>query len=71
MLTKGTYCDQNKIGYQPRYLISLYAGLRSLNFTICEVTVGCVICGKFEEDLETKLSSLFFMFPPTEIIYDP
>jgi hypothetical protein len=70
VLTKGTYCNQNTIGYQPRYLISIYCGLRSLNFTIVDITLGCVISGFFEDDIETKLSSLFFKYPPTEIIYD-
>lgn len=71
VLTKGTYCNHNTIGYQPRYLISIYTTLKVLNFTIVDITLGCIICGSFDSDIETKLSSLFFKYPPTEIIYDP
>jgi DNA mismatch repair protein MSH6 len=51
VLTKGTYCNHNTIGYQPRYLFSIYTGLKSLNFTIVDITLGCIICGVFEKDI--------------------
>ena len=71
VLTKGTYCDPLKEGFEPRYLWVIMPYKTGIVFCSAEIFLGVIEIGVIEEDSGlTHLKMLISQQMPKEVIYD-